>query len=301
MVTMKVFNITSSLVDEIVFHMENQKENFLINIETGEILHYKEEGVPEEFSELPQWLSADGFRLMDNFVASLKNPVYKRKLKKVLLSGQGVFRKFKDVLSESADIQRLWFSFKRKEMRDRVLEWYNDLRETQGLSGLEYEEEGFDELVGQDFVIVKGEPGDFSAIIEMDRASFYEAYISLPEDAVEDLYEKKRDGLMNEEILEEDSVYVVKSPADECVGFIWLLEYTLGDSYTVLELMQLYTLPGFRGLGLGQRLLNMGLECFNESVAAEFLVSSPHQADWFQKHLSSASYRMETRELALLK
>ncbi len=61
---------------------------------------------------------------MEKFVSTLRNPIYREKLKEVLQSGRGVFRQFKDVLQEQPSIQRLWYYYKDREMRNRIYEWY---------------------------------------------------------------------------------------------------------------------------------------------------------------------------------
>ena len=79
---------------------------------------------PDRFLPLPQWLPSDGFHTMEKFVSTLRNPIYREKLKEVLQSGRGVFRQFKDVLQEQPSIQRLWYYYKDREMRNRIYEWY---------------------------------------------------------------------------------------------------------------------------------------------------------------------------------
>jgi hypothetical protein len=73
---------------------------------------------------LPEWIPSDGFHTMEKFISTLRNPIYRERLRKVLQLGKGVFRQFKDVIHEQPSIEKLWYYFKDKEMKSRVYEWY---------------------------------------------------------------------------------------------------------------------------------------------------------------------------------
>ena len=114
---------------QIVFCMEDQVNSYFFDLKNQNICEsvFIEERVekdPERFLSLPSWLPSDGFHTMEKFVSTLRNPIYRERLKEVLQAGKGVFRQFKDVLHEQPSIERLWYYYKDKEMRSRIYEWY---------------------------------------------------------------------------------------------------------------------------------------------------------------------------------
>jgi GNAT superfamily N-acetyltransferase len=161
------FELTEELSDLIIFAMENQHEEFALDTETFELVpleEVSEEALDEgdgllRYVPVPEWTPADGFRLMERFVAGLQNPVYREKLTAALAGGKGVFRRFKDTVKERPDIERRWFTFKEQAMREVVTEWYNDLRDAWGLERIAVEPAETEDLVLSDFTIrqVEGE------------------------------------------------------------------------------------------------------------------------------------------------
>ena len=122
------FELTSELINEIVFSMEDQNEFYLLD-SCGPVLLKKKE-VPDPVSDryysLPVWDSISGFKLMEQFVTVLKNELVADKLRNILSAGKGVFRNFKNVLKEYPEIEKQWFSFKEQKMKQIILSWYND-------------------------------------------------------------------------------------------------------------------------------------------------------------------------------
>ena len=153
------FPLTRELIDQIMFGMENQDTDFLLDLYDQKVVRIDElpdEGQDDEarYIPLPEWRSVDGYNLMEKFVASLHNPIYREILRSILASGKGVFRQFKDALKERQEIERLWYRFKEREMRAHVVEWYNVLRESWGLARIgDPEDEGTEVLVLSDFAL----------------------------------------------------------------------------------------------------------------------------------------------------
>ena len=132
------FDLSPELIDQIIFAMENQEKDYVLDTKTLELVPIDE--LPPELVEdedrliqLPEWYSVHGYNLMEKFVANLRNPLFRETLREILARGKGVFRQFKDTIKQRKDIERLWFSFKDREMKRVVLEWYNQLRESCGL------------------------------------------------------------------------------------------------------------------------------------------------------------------------
>ena len=147
------FELTSELINEIVFSMEDQNEFYLLD-STVPVLLKKEEVQnfdSDRYYTLPVWDSISGFKLMEQFVTVLKNAFIADKLRSTLLAGKGVFRNFKNVLKSYPEVEKQWFSFKEQKMKQVILSWYNDLRDFWGLEQLELEPEDNVELVQDDF------------------------------------------------------------------------------------------------------------------------------------------------------
>lgn len=298
---MEIFTLNSSKINEILYSMENQEKDSYINIQSGEI-EFFDKGTIKELEDdlyvLPEWGPIQGFRIMDDFTGTLKNPLVKQELKSVLNSGHGVFRKFKNVIKENQEVQKLWYQYKKNEMKTLVITWYNQLRELIGLDVLtddEFEDE--QELLGFDFTIETGDKDSMDFIIGSDKKGFSELYNMYPNDVIDELYERKREGIVLNDILDQDYIFVAKSPTGETTGYIWFIEYVLGESFKVIELMQLYVDPTFRGLGLGKLLLEKILLKFKENSADEILINN-NKNSWIVKYIENNNFNLSTQELS---
>ena len=252
------FELSPELVDEIIFCMENQNDYFYLNLEEGSV--EPESQVDDELAEdekqyalIPRWSSADGFHLMERFVDSLRNPVYRERLRSALAAGKGVFRNFKNILKEREDIQRLWFQFKEREMKLRVREWYNQLREAWGYSQIGPEPEETDELVLSDFVIETAPRKIVDNLAAWDEKAFLEACGDAPEDLT-GLFYRARRALMPDH-QEGRTVLAATTPAGEVAGLIWGVDAWLSPDAGVTLLQQLYVVEEYRGLGLARLLV----------------------------------------------
>lgn len=137
--------LTEDLLGSIIFAMEDQVSSYYIDLKDGSLISEEEmrylaedeqaEGpyAEERFTSIPDWEPSDGFRLMEMFANRVRNPLYRERLLSCLNSGKGVFRKFKDTLSELPVLERKWFSFKDEQLKRVVITWY---REQEGLLGL---------------------------------------------------------------------------------------------------------------------------------------------------------------------
>ena len=147
--------LTGEMVDEIVFGMENQEVDFFFDLQEGGLIpegELPEEG-GERYVEIPEWRPVDGFRLMERFVATVKNPLYRDELRAALNGGRGVFRRFKDILKQYEPLERLWYNYKDREMRHIVLEWYSRITEAQELVKLGEEPVENEQLILSDFTV----------------------------------------------------------------------------------------------------------------------------------------------------
>jgi len=297
----EVFVLDSPKLNEIIYNMENQKKKSVILISTGEVLLSEElETVNgDNVYPLPEWGPVDGFRIMNEFVSSLKNPIVKEELKHVLNLGHGVFRKFKNVLKSSPEIEKLWYSYKRDEIKAKVLNWYNQIREYAGLELFENEDlEDDEDLLDFDFTVTSGNESDFDFIRELDSEGFIELYSNYPKDVAREIYNKKREGLFYDSMFDSDLIYTAQNASGEKVGFIWAANFSVLDSFYGMELLQLYVIPEYRGLGIGKLLLNKILQDFREGEYNEFQVSCQGRTSWLIKYLELEGYKIAFQELS---
>ena len=193
---------------------------------------------------IPSWGPAEGFQLMERFVLKLRNPIFAEMLREALSAGQGVFRRFKDILRKNREIERLWFAFKDKEMRQVVEQWYESERELAGLERLAAGGEPPLELVASDFAIVRGEARHVEPALKLDRKV-------LGELSAEPGHEvSNRAGLPP--LLDPRSLFLAAElSGGEFAGFVWAVE----EGPALLRLAQLAVRKHFRGIGLGTQLL----------------------------------------------
>jgi GNAT superfamily N-acetyltransferase len=171
---MMQFELNEALMDEILFSMEDQDGCFLLDtrdcivIDMDDKSRPLDEGDTRRYIGLPDWESSDGFNLMQNFTASLKSETVRDELSRALNRGRGVFRAFKDCLSAHPEVEKLWFAFKERAMREVVLTWFNGLREEWGLEKIGPEPEETADLILEDFRFRKSDAasGDFSCEAE---------------------------------------------------------------------------------------------------------------------------------------
>jgi GNAT superfamily N-acetyltransferase len=256
----KQFDLTSELMEQIIFAMENQKETFLLDSELPSIVPREgRDEIQGQCFELPLWEPSDGYRLMEQFVLSLRNPVYREHLSSILHCGSGVFRKYKDALNQRPDIERLWFSFKEKAMKDRVSEWYNVLRLEWGLDALDLEYNGEYSPVLTDFSILKEDGSHLDLILSYDKDAYEEMFSTYPEDYIKDMTRRFHDGF-EPDVSEESSIFYAESPACDIVGFIWITSEILDKGTVLGRIRQIYVKPDYRGLGLAEKLKETAME-----------------------------------------
>lgn len=261
--------LNRELVESIVFGMEDQDHRYYLDSDLGTVVPEKA-GVtdldPERFVELPPWRSIDGYNLMSRFVQTLRNPVYRERLRQILASGKGVFRQFKNTVGERGDIQRLWLQFKQREMRSVVAEWLNDQRELRGLERLELsEDEETDPLIESDFVFLSPDEEALALAVELDAAGFRENHPGEPLEMVELLHRIHQSGVQGMSS-GETMITTVETPARETAGLLWAVRVeSSGASLSLIR--QIFVTPEYRGLGLATALLREHLlRCRREQI-----------------------------------
>jgi len=162
-----MFELNAKAIEDIIFAMEDQDHGFVIDLESGGIvpdgsdeggLDEADDPAPgevgaERLVDPPDWSSRDGFRLMEDFLAFVRQPTVHHELQAALARGKGVFKTFKAVLAQHEDIERAFRDYKAKRMRRVIADWYDDLREARGLARLGPEPEDTEDLLVSDFQI----------------------------------------------------------------------------------------------------------------------------------------------------
>ena len=249
-----MFSLTEDYIDQLIFAMEDQDHRFIVDFNTGDIVS-SDEDLPD-YLEIPLWRQIEGFRLMEKFVSKLRNPLHRELLHSALTSGRGVFRNFKDALKKNGQLERLWFSFKEKEMRQKVRDWYNEQRELKGLQRLGPEPEDTEELLLSDFTIKPGSAEWLERVLELDRQVFAENMKSAAPEKIEKLYREKR-AIFPGPLDEKCSLFVCETPEGELAGFAWGAENESQlDSCVEMHLIQLAVAGNMRGLGMGAQLMH---------------------------------------------
>lgn len=305
------FELTPEVIDQLIFAMENQESGFSFDTETSSVVHEPSlvRTDPARYVAIPPWGSADGFHLMERFVASLRNPLTREKLRAALASGKGVFRSFKNALKEQEGFEKLWFSFKERELKARVTDWYNDLRDSWGLGRIPIEPEGeeTEELVLSDFELTLAEGHQIALIRTFDREAFFEAHTFLPRAAVEGDYQRCRRGL---DLQSSDALIVsAVNPSGELAGFIWAQLQSFPDvaeadgdpgaPTRLIRVVQLYVLPEYRGLGIAKTLIDYLCGIAAEHAVRQLLIDLPGGGEVLTSHLEKAGFQPVSRALML--
>jgi GNAT superfamily N-acetyltransferase len=263
------FELTKELIDQIIFSMENQNEKFLLDTQSLMIIpDLKDENLPDAV-RLPEWNPSDGYQLMDSFTGSLKNPIYRERLRTILNTGRGVFRGFKNVLKERPDLEKAWFNHKDREMKKRVRLWYSELCDFWGVASLGEEPEETTDLFLDNFTMELISPDNEEYLLA--RQSFRDEIFSGSTPPLKDVMIEYGPWKGSDS----DCAVRAMSPDGSGCGFLGLtLESRTDELYALLDC--LYVLPEYRGAGIASGLLDFISEyCFQINVKSLLLQIPP--------------------------
>lgn len=285
------FELTPEITDEIVFSMEDQTGHFLYD--SAECRCVATRDCPDEdddrYYAIPVWDSISGFRMMDRFVAQLRNPVVREELRAALSSGHGVFRSFKNILKNHAEVERLWFQFKEREMKNIVLEWYNNLRDFWGLDRIGAEPEETTDLVSLDFTFRPGTADDEEGIEALLFSLDEEIADSLPPDLAASfsvLWDRIRYG---EGSGENEHMLLAESPDGELLGCS-ISAPLPDDSLKTVQITLIFVYPEFRGLGIGKELLSRTIQNWAQREYHWLLLTCPFIPPIFRPTLQRTGF-----------
>ncbi|MDR3172083.1 MAG: GNAT family N-acetyltransferase [Treponema sp.] len=272
--------------------MEDQGADFLLDTEEGIIVGGVDSDADEErFIALPQWDSADGYRLMEHFTATLRNPLLREELTAALNRGKGVFRAFKDTLSHHPEVEKRWFSFKERELKKKITDWYNSLRDFWGLERVGTEPEETDDLVLEDFIFRESVLKDQAAAAELHRycceeyqnaGDEYTAYLMVA-------------SLLNKTgSFPGDLALTVETSSGDFAAYIATVRE--GDT---LYISALEVKPEYRGLGIGETLFNRLLDTLDRHSIATVLMDMPVEVECCARVLLRNAFKPRVTRYAL--
>ncbi|MBO5607138.1 MAG: GNAT family N-acetyltransferase [Treponema sp.] len=282
------FELTDSVVSDIIFSMEDQGSFWFLDgrdcsVVSEEMLHEicreEPETDEESFFPLPAWTSDDGYELMEEFTNNLHAPGARADLHRALTGGRGVFRNFKNVLKSYPEVERKWYSFKEQRMRERVVSWYNGLRESWGLEHLESlesdEVQDTDELVLDDFQF-----SDYD--FKMDSKDI-ERGLEGVEEEIGQLFSKQDDLGHAVSFLqrqrsrvwkpEEKSGIVCRTLSGDFTGCL-LVSYCPPETKKTAVVTDFFVNQNYRGLGIGKALLSNCMTLLKKHGIRWILISS---------------------------
>ena len=268
------FELTDSLCADIVFAMENQQQDFVLDAENLRIVQCAPELVDEEnFYSLPSWTSGDGYALLEDFVSCYKGIKASGELKQILLEGRGVFRNFKNTLKKYPEADRRFHSFKNREMKKVVCEWYNALRESWGLESLDQDFYEYDDLVLEDFTFRAFSAGLDGEDAAFEAGAFFEELKKRFSGELGEAVALQLKAQFDFEITKNcTGGFVCRTLSDEFAGC--LLYSGFSSSKRVARLTALFVNQNYRGLGIARELLQRSISTLTKDGIQFFIISN---------------------------
>ena len=246
------FELDDALIDDILFHMENQEGDFLLDTQEGKVVSADNKNDDERFISLPGWNSGDGYRLMERFTAEIKNSLVRGELSRALDRNKGVFRAFRDILEQYPETEKMWHRFKDQKMKEEVINWYNSLREEWGLQPIGTEPEDNSSLVLEDFVLREA------------TATDHEKAAALHKICIDEIKDKTACLIFEDTncfVFPGDFCFAAENSGGEFAGYICAVKNSYGLHIHLLEVKAEY-----RGMGLGKTLLSKLVEKSGEQI-----------------------------------
>jgi GNAT superfamily N-acetyltransferase len=249
--------LTSALLDQILFAMEDQDSFSVLNLATRQVEVCEDENACGDGAilPLPTWSSTDGFRTMREFSETLRNPIVQAELREVLDSGHGVFRRFKAVLKPRDLVYRQWLRFKRRSMEEKIRQWLDQwpevVFEDPVAPAFGAEEVG---LLAADFTFREGLAAEGGRLVDWDTEACDEAArLVFGEESGLGYAEYFRRGRRFEPAT--DRFWLAENPQGEWAGVVWGRLWSNGGPGSVFDIQLWFVDPSYRGLGVGARLL----------------------------------------------
>ena len=272
-----VFELTESLIAEIIFAMEDQNAEFVFDSARKLVVHLddlseSEVGDEENVYPLPPWTSAEGFNLLEEFASCVRVPSVQGELREVLANGRGVFKNYKTVLKQYPHIEKRFSAFKKQKMRSVVYEWYNALRDSWGLEKLSQDFEDYNELIQEDFEFQPyNHAKDSDCILheaEKIAREIQDSFTGETGKAIAHLWLRKFDyenpaGLGG---------IVCRSLSGDFAACL-LFSHFSSFAKNVVALTAVFVNQNYRGLGIARELFSRGISSLKEHGIHEFIIA----------------------------
>jgi len=273
------FELSRALVDEILFFMEDQEGDFLLDTREEMVISTDDEEYNKDdddrYISLPEWGPSDGFRLMEHFTAGLHNALVREELSAALDRGRGVFRAFKDTLSRYPEIEKRWFDYKDHAMKREVISWYNALREIWGLELIGEEPEDIAGLALEDFRFREGTAQDSVPAEELHRVCSIEN-----NGEHGDMFAGIGDW-----VFPGDICFVAETAEGEFAGYLSAVH----DS--ALRICAVEVQAEYRGLGLGKALVSRFLDRADREKIPRVIIDLPAGQEHFARALLREDFK----------
>ena len=285
------FELTDSLIDDIISAMENQDVEYAVDAEEGQLVISDSDGhVPddERYYILPEWGPSDGFELREEFVNNLHSPLAREELQSAMHSGRGVFKNFRNVLKSYPEIDKRWHIFKHRSMSARINEWYNSLREIWGLEKLDQLPESDDTLVHDDFSFKEYDSAADEKTILLNITADSCEDDTLPLEVNKAFYGLWRSQF--ESLASNQTGYICFSLSDEFAGCITASPLSQ-DQEKIVMITSLFVPEQFRGLGIGTELIDMCISSLKNCNKEWVLIPNTIAPDLLQPLLTRTGFR----------
>jgi len=248
------FELSETILERIIFAMEDQTKSRVIDLNTGELVPRPEGEFAINLAPPPAWTPTDGFRLMENYCLRLKNLELKRALLKALSHGKGVFKAFRQVLSDYPQEDLQYREYKNAVLRRYIESWMDDMRESLGLARLGPEPEEYEELLDEEFSVERCAladiPFDLGLVLEeakLDALDWLPVAAALLEkaDILEFLDARRRDAFVH---------FMPDAGGRPIAAAVGAVAQADGRAIGIVRF--LYVAKDFRDIGLEFRLLD---------------------------------------------
>ena len=289
------FDLTESVIDEVIFSMENQDGEYLFDSENQcvvplDALDFSEqEELNENMYSLPNWTSGDGFEIMQQFAESLRIPNVQSELLQVLANGRGVFRNFKNVLKQYPHIEKRFHAFKQSKMRSVVVEWYNSLRESWGLEKLNQDFEEYNELTQEDFEFSPYNHQKDNDCIAAEANKIAEEikteFKGEQGNAIAHYWLRKFD---YDKPADKDGI-ICRTLSDEFAGCL-LFSRCESFAKNVVALTAVFVNQNYRGLGIARELFSRGISYLKRCGIQSFIIVDSVIPDYLEPLLTRCGF-----------
>lgn len=292
-----VFELTESLIDDIIFSMEDQNSEFVFDSKSASLVpldcllmsEQDELGENENIYPLPEWTSDKGFEIMERFAENVRVPKVREELQRVLANGRGVFRNFKNVLKEYPHIEKRFHNFKKSEMRAVVVEWYNSLRESWGLEKLNQDFEEYNELIQEDFEFhpYNHQKDNDCVVSEANKVAeeIKAVFGGNMAKAIAHFWLRK----FNYESPADIDGIICRTLSEEFAG---CLLFSKCDSFAknVVALTAVFVNQNYRGLGITRELFSRGISYLKKSGIQSFIIVDSVIPDYLEPLLTRCGF-----------